>query len=74
VRADAFVRGVGKRASGSGAAFDEDVVAVPNQLERAGRSQRDAVLVGLDLFRDADLHSGRTLYRGENRHAFDTAA
>src|SRR5207249_4255056 len=35
-----------------------DVVAALDELARARRRQRDAVLVGLDLFCDADLHAG----------------
>ena len=36
--------------------LDEHVVAALDELARAGRRQRDAVLVGLDLLGDADLH------------------
>ena len=39
----------------------EHVVPALDQLARPGRRQRDAVLVGLDLFCDADLHRARTL-------------
>src|SRR4051795_9537391 len=71
---DAFVSGVRECASDAGAGLDENVVAVPGQLEGTGRRERDAVLVRLDLLRNANPHSGRTLYPRDSRHAFGTAA
>ena len=63
-RADALVVGVRERAADAGARLDRDLVAVVDQLERAGRRQRDAVLVGLDLLGDADPHAGGSLQPG----------
>jgi ABC-2 type transport system ATP-binding protein len=39
-------------------------VAAVDQLARARGRQRDAVLLRLDLLRDADAHGARTLHRG----------
>ncbi len=39
--------------------LDEHLVAALDELARAGRRQRDAVLVGLDLLGDADPHGAR---------------
>ena len=36
--------------------LDHHLVAVPDELARARGRQRDAVLVGLDLLGDTDLH------------------
>ena len=41
--------------------LDRHLVAVRDQLECARRCQRDAVLVGLDLLDDPDLHGARSL-------------
>ena len=60
-RADALVVGVGERAPEPGAGLDDDVVAAADELERAGRRQRDAVLVGLDLLGDADPQGRATI-------------
>ena len=51
------------RLVGEGAALarprlDEHVVPALDELPGAGRRERDAVLVGLDLLDDADLHEG----------------
>src|SRR5439155_19681458 len=56
-RADALVLRVGECAADAGALLDRDVVAAVEQLERAGRRERNAVLVRLDLLRDTDLHA-----------------
>ena len=40
-------------------ALDDDLVAALDELERAGRRQRDAVLLRLDLLRDPDPHGAR---------------
>src|SRR5205823_13039147 len=40
--------------------FDDDVVAAVDELAHTGRRQRHAVLVGLDLGRDANLHVAGT--------------
>ena len=56
-RALGLVVGVGDRAALAGARLDQDLVAALDQLARARGRQRDAVLVGLDLGRDADLHA-----------------
>ena len=47
---------VGDRAALAGAGLDEHLVAALGQLAHAGGRERDAVLVGLDLGGDADLH------------------
>ena len=51
------VRVVVDRAALAGAGLDQHLVAVLRQLARAGRRQRDAVLVRLDLGGDADPHA-----------------
>ena len=55
-RADGFVGRVGKRAAFPRALLDDDLVALLRQLARARGGQGHAVLVGLDLLGDADLH------------------
>ena len=40
------------------AGLDDDVVTTLSELARLCRSERDAVLVGLDLLGNADLHGG----------------
>ena len=65
-RAGALVVGVGERASGAGARFDEHVMAALDEFPRASRGQRDAVLVGLDLFGYAYPQSGKTLARARS--------
>ena len=67
-RADRGVRVVGERAALARAALDEHLVAVLDELARARRGQRDAVLVGLDLLDDADLHGRETLASGGISH------
>jgi len=57
-RADAAICVVGERAAVAGPGLDEHVVPALDELARTGRRERDAVLVGLDLFDDADLHRG----------------
>ena len=47
---------VRERAAVAGARLDEHLVPALDELARARRRQRDAVLVGLDLLDDADLH------------------
>ena len=56
VRALRDVLVVGDRRALARALLDEHLVAVLGQLAHAGGRQRDAVLVGLDLGGDADLH------------------
>ncbi len=56
-RALGLVVGVGDRAALPGAGLDQDLVPVLGQLAHADRGDRDPVLVGLDLGRDADPHS-----------------
>ena len=51
------------------ACLDDDLVAPSRQLEHAGGGERDAVLVRLDLLRDADPHCGATLLRTLRRAA-----
>ena len=63
LRAGALVVGVGERAPVAGGRLDEHVMAALDELARARRGERDAVLVGLDLFGDADPQSGETLAR-----------
>jgi hypothetical protein len=58
-RTDRGVGVVGERAPLPRALLDQHVVAVPRQLERPCRRERDAVFVGLDLLGDADLHERR---------------
>ena len=74
---------VRKRAPLPRVVLDEHLVASVRQLERSGRRQRNAVLVRLDLLRDADPHGRRQLIPaepgtarplGRNRHAFVTVA
>ncbi len=60
-RADRRVLVVREGAADAGAGLDEHVVALLDELERARGRQRDAVLVGLDLLGDADLHGAGTL-------------
>jgi hypothetical protein len=57
-RADSLVLVVGERAAVPGLVLDQHVVAALHELARAGRGQRDPVLVRLDLLDDADLHLG----------------
>jgi len=59
--ARAFVIGVGERAALTRRGLDEHVMSVLRQLACTRGRQRDAVLVGLDLFGDADAHDARTL-------------
>ena len=63
--ADAFVVGVGERASVSRTSLDDELIAALHELAGACRSERDAILVLLDLFRDADLHGARTIPRAD---------
>ena len=49
---------VGDRRTDAGVLLDHHLVAVPGELVDAGRGDRDAVLVVLDLAGDADLHDG----------------
>ena len=56
MRARGDVGGVVDAAAASGAALDDHLVAVRNERCRAARRERDAILVGLDLLRDADSH------------------
>jgi hypothetical protein len=56
-RALRLVLGIRDRAADAGAGLDEHLVAALGQLTHAGRRDRHAVLVGLDLSRNADLHS-----------------
>ena len=58
-RADRLVRRVRERAALPGPGLDDHLVPAPDELARARRCQRDAVLVGLDLLGDADLHGAR---------------
>ena len=58
---DRLVGTVPKRAPLPRPRLDEDVVTTLEQLTRACRRERDAVLVGLDLAGDADLHGGGTI-------------
>src|SRR5205823_1185815 len=44
--------------------LDEHFMALERELTRAGRRQRDAILVGLDLLGDADAQDARTLACG----------
>src|SRR5918998_1476109 len=53
------VRRIGEGASQAGTPLDEDAVPTARELERAGGSERDAILVGLDLARNADVHRAR---------------
>src|SRR5512133_607570 len=55
-RPGGLVRGVGEGTALARTGLDHDVVAALHELARARRRQRDAVFVGLDLLRDADLH------------------
>ena len=50
---------VGPRAALAGARLHDDLVPLEHQLARTRRRQCDAVLVGLDLPRDADPHDAR---------------
>ena len=54
---------VGDAAAGPGAALDEHLVPGPGQFLDAGRHHRHAVLVRLDLLRNADDH--RYLVEGQ---------
>jgi hypothetical protein len=47
---------VGDRAAGARAGLGDHLVSAVHQLAHAGRRERDAVLVGLDLSRNPDLH------------------
>ena len=47
---------VGERAADARAGLDDDLVALRGELARAAGREGDAVLVGLDLANDADLH------------------
>ena len=67
LRADALVGRVGERAARARAGLDRHLVAAVDQLERAGRRQRDPVLVGLDLLGDADPHGGGSLPATQGR-------
>src|SRR3712207_9243196 len=58
---DGLVRSICEGTPFARAALDQHRVAAPRQLERAGRRQRDAVLVGLDLLRNADVHPRRII-------------
>ena len=66
-RADAGARPlvllVGERAPLPRRRLDEDLVTALDQLAGAGRGERHAVLVGLDLSRNADPQSPETLSR-----------
>ena len=55
------VRLVRKPGANARRLLDDHLVAALHELERARRRQRDAVLVGLDLFGDADPHGGGTI-------------
>jgi len=57
-RSDRGVRVVLEGAARSRTSLDEDVVPALNELPRACGRERDAVLVGLDLLDDSDLHRG----------------
>ena len=56
--ADRLIGVVGKRAALSRAGLDEHLVAALAELTRAGRRQRNAVLVRLDFPGHADFHAG----------------
>jgi hypothetical protein len=56
--ADRAVGVVREGAALAGARLDDHVVPALNKLPRARGRQRDAVLVGLDLLDDSDLHGG----------------
>jgi len=61
-RAGALVVGIGRADAGAGLRLHQHRVAVRNDLAHRRRRQADAVLMDLDLFRNADLHwtvSGR---------------
>ena len=51
-----LVRRVGERAPLAGAGLDDDIVPALPELPRPCRGERDAVLVGLDLSGNTDLH------------------
>ena len=55
-RARALVGLVRERAPDPRSRLDDHVVAALDELARAGRSQRDPVLLWLDLLGDADPH------------------
>src|SRR5207302_10534900 len=65
-RTGCLVRRVRERTALPRAVLDRDVVTALNELTRTGGRERDAVFVGLDLFRNADLH-GATLPCGPCR-------
>ncbi len=73
-RSGALVLRVGERAPVAGGRLDEHLVAALDQLTGARRRERDAVLVGLDLLRDADPQSPETLSRPELRHEAATTS
>ena len=60
-RPSRLVRVVRKGTADARISFDQDLVPVLDELARARRRQRDAVLVRLDLFCDTDPHGARTL-------------
>ncbi len=59
VGADLAIGVVAEADAGAGAALDQDLVAVRDQLARRAGNQADAILVGLDLLGDADQHGLR---------------
>src|SRR5439155_24347298 len=56
LRSDRRVLPVRERAPLPGSRLDQHVVAEPDELAGPRGGQRDAVLVGLDLLDDSDLH------------------
>ena len=64
-RTRSFVLSVVKRTSVAGGRLDEHLVAALDQFARTGRRERDTVLVGLDLLRDANSQSPETLSSGD---------
>ena len=56
LRANGRIGRVRKTASFAGSLLHHDVVPRSNQRFRTGRNERDTILVGLYLFRYADLH------------------
>src|SRR5574342_101052 len=54
-----FVGAVGEAAAATGVFFNQDLMAAPDQGGDAGGCHGDAVLLGFDLFGDADDHGKR---------------
>ena len=61
--ADALVCVISEGASDPGTGLDDDLVSALRELARTGRRERDAVLLRLDLPRNADPHARGTISR-----------